>query len=172
MAATDATSASFSSRDFRNTLGRFATGVTVVTMQQGDEVFGITVNAFMSVSLEPPLVLVSIGKKARAHATLLDAERYGVSVLSDSQQALSNHFAGMEVDGLEPPYQYVDGFPLLEGAVGQLVCRIVDRHEAGDHTLFIGQVEHLAYEDDEPLLYYKGKYGRLEPPQQDPLLDG
>ncbi|MDZ7705309.1 MAG: flavin reductase family protein [Trueperaceae bacterium] len=172
MAATDTTSASFSSRDFRNTLGRFATGVTVVTMQQGDEVFGITVSAFMSVSLEPPLVLVSIDKKARAHPTLLEAERYGVSILSASQQALSNHFAGMEVDGLEPPYQHIDGFPLLEGAVGHLVCRVVDRHEAGDHTLFIGQVEHLAYEDKKPLLYYTGKYGRLEPPQNDPLLDG
>jgi flavin reductase (DIM6/NTAB) family NADH-FMN oxidoreductase RutF len=159
-------------REFRNTLGRFATGITVVTMKQGEETYGITVNAFMSVSLEPPLVLVSITKTAKAHATLQASEFYGVSILSESQEALSNHFAGRPMAGLEVPYVQVDGFPLIKDALAHLLCRVVDRVDAGDHTLFVGQVAHLSYQEGKPLLYFGGRYGLFELPKQDPLLDG
>ncbi len=158
--------------EFRNTLGRFGTGVTVVTVQQGEEVRGITVNAFMSVSLEPPLVLVSIDKNANSHALLAESERYGVSILSEHQEAMSNLFAGRFDKSIEVHYEYVDGFPLIHGALAHLVCRVSEAHEAGDHTLYIGQVEYLSYQNGKPLLYFGGRYGRLEVPAREPILDG
>lgn len=148
-------------REFRTTLGHFATGVTVVTMLRDDKAYGITVNAFMSVSLKPPLVAIGIDKRANAHQTLLENERYGVSILSADQEPLSNLFAGWPSDA-EPEYVHVDGMPLLAGAIGHLVCRITAQHEAGDHTLFVGRVEHLAYQGGNPLLYFRGKYARAE----------
>lgn len=152
-----------SARGFRAALGRFASGVTVVTIPHEGEpggVRGMTASAFVSVSLSPPLVLVSIDKKARAHAPLLVAERYGVSVLSEQQQRLSNHFAGFD-DSVTPTFTKLDGLSLVEGAVAHLVCRVVDRHEAGDHTLFIGEVEALNVSDEAPLLYFRGGYGKF-----------
>ncbi len=157
--------------DFRRTLARFATGVTVVTMVQGADVYGITVSAFMSVSLEPPLVLVSVDQKAKAHATLSKSERYGVSILREGQEVFSNHFAGRTVNDLEVPYASLGGFPLLEGAAAGLVCRIIDAHDAGDHTLFIGRVEHLYWADEKPLLYHAGGYGGFMRPERDSLLE-
>lgn len=148
---------------FRDALGRFASGVTVVTIPHAGDpagVRGITANAFMSVSLEPPLVLVSIGKKARAHEPLLTAQRYGVSILGQDQAALSNHFAGFD-DSAVPSFTELDGLAVLEGALAQLVCRVVNRVEAGDHTLFIGQVEALTTAEGSPLLYFRGRYGEL-----------
>lgn len=149
------------SREFRTTLGHFATGVAVVTMLLEGEPYGITVNAFMSVSLKPPLVAIAIDERANAHPTLLESERYGVSILTDEQEGVSNLFAGYPSNA-EPEYVHVDGVPLLAGALGHLVCRIVAQHEAGDHTLFVGQVEHLAYGSGIPLLYYRGKYVRAD----------
>lgn len=157
---------------FKNTLSRFATGITVVTMREEGEIYGITVNAFLSVSLEPPLVLVSIAKNAKAHATLLESDRYGVSILSERQEPLSSHFAGWPTEGLEPSYTLIDGFPLLQGALAGLVCRTVDAHEVGDHTLFIGQVEHAFWSEEAPLLYHARTYGTFQPRQREPLLDG
>lgn len=156
-------SQSVSARDFRAALGRFASGVTVVTIPHEGEpggVRGITASAFVSVSLSPPLVLVSIDKKARAHAPLLVAERYGVSILAEQQRRLSNHFAGFD-DGVTPTFAELNGLSLVEGAVAQLVCRVVDRHEAGDHTLFIGEVEALSVTEGAPLLYFRGGYGKF-----------
>lgn len=150
-------------REFRNTLGHFATGVTVVTMRQDETVYGITVNAFMSVSLKPPLVAIAIDKRANAHQTLLEVDRFAVSMLREDQEGLSNLFAGYPANAAAE-YVEVDGMPLLKGAIGQLVARITAVHEAGDHTIFIGQVEHLAYETGPPLLYYRGKYARAQLP--------
>ena len=148
-------------REFRNTLGRFATGVTVVTMVDGSDVHGITVNAFMSVSLKPPLVLISIDARANAHATLMEGKRYGVSVLRHDQDALSNHFAGAPGD-VEPRFVDLDGLPVIDGAIAQIACTIEDRVDAGDHTLFVGRVDALTQNDGDPLLYYQGSYGALE----------
>lgn len=148
-------------REFRTTLGRFATGITVVTTRVGEEVHGMTVNAFMSVSLKPPLVLVSIDRKAKGNALLRQSGRYGVSILADDQHHHSNHFAGRVQ--LEHAVRLIDvhGIPLVEGALAHLVCRVVDIVEAGDHTLFIGEVEHLAHREGKPLLYYAGRYAQL-----------
>lgn len=164
-------------RDFRATLGTFATGITVVTMTvprspdspssemdpfyPDRETFGITVNAFMSVSLEPPLVAVSIERHARANATLHEAERFGISVLAAGQAELSDQFAGRPVAGPARPFEELDGFPVLRGAIAQLV---VSRHaafEAGDHTIFVGRVEALKHVEGDPLIYFRSAYHRL-----------
>jgi flavin reductase (DIM6/NTAB) family NADH-FMN oxidoreductase RutF len=145
-------------REFRNVLGRFATGITVVTMRKGDSVHGITVNAFMAVSLEPPLVAVSIDRHANAHQTLLETDRYGVSVLGSNQEHLSKHFASSPAAEIVEPFIEVNGFPLINGALAHIICDTKAAHEAGDHTIFIGRVGYVAHNDKEPLLYYRGQY--------------
>lgn len=148
-------------REFRATLGRFATGVTVVTMARDGEAYGITVNAFMSVSLKPPLVAIAIDVRANAHQTLLESERFGVSILREDQEGLSNLFAGYPSDA-KPTWVEAEDMPLLDGAIGHLVCRTTAQVEAGDHTIFLGHVEYLSSAEGAPLLYYRGKYAQNE----------
>ena len=149
--------------DFRNALSRFGSGVTVITIPSAGEphsVRGVTASAFLSVSLSPPLVLVSIDQKARAHEPFLAAERYGVSILAAGQEDVSNHFAGRNPD-LTPEFAELGGFTVVAGACANLLCRVYERHPAGDHTLFIGEVEAVTTRDLEPLLYYRGRYGQF-----------
>jgi flavin reductase (DIM6/NTAB) family NADH-FMN oxidoreductase RutF len=149
-------------RDFRETLGRFASGITVTTTVHEGKVHGITANAFVSVSIDPPLVLVSVDNRTDMHQLLSQSGRYGVSILAEGQQAVSQHFAGQSQEDLEIPFVWREGLPLLEGSVAHLVCRVVDAHPAGDHTLYIGRVEYLDYREDVPLLFYTGKYQNLD----------
>jgi flavin reductase (DIM6/NTAB) family NADH-FMN oxidoreductase RutF len=152
----------FNSREFRNTLGRFATGVTVVTALEGGKTHGTTVNAFMSVSLEPPLVLVSLDNHSHMHRILTVAGRYAVSVLAEDQRSLSEHFAGRTVDDVQIRFVTRVGASLLDGAVTYVVVRVSDVQPAGDYTLYIGVVEYFEYRDDRPpLLFYAGKYEQL-----------
>ncbi|WP_293909926.1 flavin reductase family protein [Deinococcus sp.] len=155
------TSSGISPHEFRQTLGRFASGVTVVSALHGGNRRGMTANAFVSVSLEPPLILVSVDKKASMHAVLEGAERFGVSVLSTTQQHLSDHFAGRPDAAINVPWFEHQGLPLLSGAVSQLVCRQHSMVDAGDHTLFFGEVEYSRYTDDDPLLYFRGQYHEI-----------
>ena len=148
---------------FRAALGRFASGVTVVTTTMDDEVYGMTASAFLSVSLKPPLVLVSVDQHAHMHAYLKQTRRYGVSVLGAEQTVHSNHFAGWEQPGFAPEFRRLDGVPVLAGAISTLAVSVVAVHEAGDHSLFVGEVTELNYTDDAPLLYFVGKYGGLQP---------
>lgn len=145
-------------RTFRDALGRFATGVTVVSMDTEQGPRGITVSAFLSLSLHPPLVGIAIDERAGAHGTLVEAERYGVSILAEPQQPLSDRFAGRDVD-LDIAWERVGDAPVLEGALVQLGCVIVDRHRTGDHTLFVGRVDAAEVRDGSPLLYHRGGYG-------------
>jgi flavin reductase (DIM6/NTAB) family NADH-FMN oxidoreductase RutF len=155
-------SASVTPQAFRQTLGRFASGITVVTTLQDNDVRGITVSAFLSVSLEPPLVLVSIDKKAHSHERMMNVEHYGVSILSEGQEAISNHFAGRAPE-IMPEFETLHNFPVIKGAVAQLVCKTVQKIDAGDHTLFIGQIEELTWQEDmRPLVYFHGKYQKIE----------
>ncbi len=147
-------------QQFKQALGRFASGVTVVGILEGDIMRGMTASAFISVSLEPPLVLVSIAKTARMHQALQTASHYGVSILAENQREISDHFAWKSLENA-PLYQAKSGVALLEGALSHLACRIVDRHDAGDHTLMVGHVEYVENFDHAPLLYYKGKYGQF-----------
>ncbi|MBX3000277.1 MAG: flavin reductase family protein [Caldilineaceae bacterium] len=148
-------------------MGRFATGVTVVTTMSAEDsgvaekIHGMTASAFLSVSLDPPLVLVSVDKRAHLHAMLSGGSRYGVSILKADQAAYSQHFAGFGAPDLQPEFTWVEGFPLLENALGYVIARVVDAHAAGDHTLYIGQVEYLAWDEGEPLLYFRGQYGEF-----------
>jgi flavin reductase (DIM6/NTAB) family NADH-FMN oxidoreductase RutF len=150
-------------RKFRKALGRFASGITVVTTAHEGSTYGMTANAFVSVSLDPPLVLVSVDNRANMHKILPHSGRYGVSVLSDQQEDLSQHFAGQPKEDLEIPFVWQHDVSLLDGALVHLVCRVVvDAHPAEDHTLYIGQAEYLTYEDGAPLLFYTRTYRNLE----------
>lgn len=147
----------------RKAMSRFVSGVTVITSVENEEttsVHGMTANSFTSVSLDPPLVLVSVGKHARMHDRIADSGRYGVSILADRQSHLSTHFAGRP--GESPPeFVWRDGVPLLDGALAQVVCSLEAAHPAGDHTLFVGRVNHLWYDNGNPLVFYTGSYRDL-----------
>ncbi|HSI98661.1 MAG TPA: flavin reductase [Gaiellaceae bacterium] len=146
---------------FRRTLGMFATGVTVLTTRAGETVQGMTANAFMSVSLRPPLVLVSVDRRARMSNLLHEGTRLGVNVLEASQVALSDRFAGRVTEGVEPRFELVHDTPLVEGALAHLVTRIVRSYWGGDHSLFLAQVVYAHYGEGEPLLFHGGRYERL-----------
>jgi len=147
---------------FRRTLGMFATGVTVLTTRVGEQVHGMTANAFMSVSLQPPLVLISIDRRARMGALLHEGTRFGVSVLEAKQTGLSDRFAGRVGDELpEATFEVIHETPLVEGALAHLVARVVRSYWGGDHSLFLGQVEFARYGDGRPLLFHGGRYERL-----------
>lgn len=147
---------------FRRTLGMFATGVTVVTTQAGDQVHGMTANAFMSVSLRPPLVVISVDRRAKMHALLHEGRRYGISVLADEQRSLSDRFAGRATEGAEEVgFDLVHDTPLVRGALAHLVARVVRSNWGGDHSLFVGQVEYARYGEGRPLLFQGGRYQHL-----------
>ncbi|WP_019586389.1 flavin reductase family protein [Deinococcus apachensis] len=149
--------------EFRQTLGRFASGVTVVTATDGEERRGMTASAFVSVSLTPPLILVSVDHRAGMHALLSreDVTRFGVSILSSTQRHLSDHFSGKPGPEEAVPWFLHEGLPLIGGSVAQLVCRKQEATPAGDHTLYLGLVEYARYTDDDPLLYFRGQYHEL-----------
>jgi flavin reductase (DIM6/NTAB) family NADH-FMN oxidoreductase RutF len=147
-------------KGMRQVMGRFATGVTIVTTIDGDTVHGMTANGFLSVSLRPPLVLVSLGR-CRMNEMLPKTGRYGISVLADDQDHFAAHFAAQQASPVEPRFVWHEGLPLLDGALAHVACRIVDAHRAGDHVLWIGEVEHLEHRDGEPLLFYTGRFGTV-----------
>jgi flavin reductase (DIM6/NTAB) family NADH-FMN oxidoreductase RutF len=148
-------------RTFRRVMGRFATGVTVITADEGDHVRGMTANAFMSGSLEPPLCVVSVAKRAHMHALLETAERFGVNILADGQEDLSDHFSGRPDPRLTIGFERIDGVPVLAEACGRIAAEIVARHDCGDHTIIVGHVLHMDANDRPPLLYHAGRYGAL-----------
>ncbi len=141
-------------------MGRFATGVTVVTTVHRETIHGMTANAFLSVSLRPPLVLVSLGR-CRMSEMLPRTGRYGISVLASDQEHFAAHFAGQRVSPVDPSFAWHEELPLLDGALAHVGCKVVDVHPAGDHVLWIGEVEHLWHRDGEPLLFYTGRFGTL-----------
>lgn len=150
---------------FRAILGRFATGVTVFTTRDAaGRDYGMTVSAFASVSLRPPLVMGCIARDAEMHPAVTHATHVGVSILAASQEALSRRFSDPLPDRFDGiGYRRAEsGVILLDDALAQLECAIVARHEAGDHTIVVGQVESGAMRHATPLLYYRGGYAQLE----------
>ena len=146
----------------RRTLGMFATGVTVITTLKGEQVHGMTANAFMSVSLEPPLVLVSVDRRTKMCNLLHEGEHYGVSVLCETQAALSDRFAGRPGEDLpEPRFELVRQTPLVEGALAHFVLTVARSYWGGDHSLFLGRVEYARQHPGAPLLFHGGRYERL-----------
>jgi len=150
-------------KHFRNISGKFATGITIITTKDGEDTHGMTANGFMSVSLEPALILVSIGKQQKLHDLLLKSGRFGVSILNDKQENISNHFAGKFDKDLDLSFEEKGGTPLIPDALGYFVANVVSTHEEGDHTLFIGEVEvcGAGNHDANPLLFYSGQYRLL-----------
>lgn len=151
-------------------MGNFATGVTVITVErEPGQVHGMTANSFTSVSMNPFLVLVCVDQDARLLTFLKAQRRFGVSVLRSSQQVISEHFAkgeqGSEAEErLGIHFRWAEtAVPLLEGALAQLVCNVVAEHPAGDHVVFLAEVESVDLNEGEPLLFYRGQYHRLGP---------
>lgn len=157
--------AAFSARDFRNAMGAFATGVVVITTRTADgEAHAMTANAFMSGSLEPPLVVISVAVTAKMYAHLAAGADFGVSVLSSGQERDSNHFAGRRSEDHAPVLVELGGTPVLAGASVRLAARQAHAYPCGDHSLFVGHVTALeteATEANAPLVFYRGKYGAL-----------
>jgi flavin reductase (DIM6/NTAB) family NADH-FMN oxidoreductase RutF len=159
---------SISQAKFREAMGGFATGVTVITVDHAGEVHGMTANAFTSVSLDPLLVLVCVDHRAQTHAHLHAKKRFGVNVLAESQRAISEYYARAA-----PAHQHAEqeagarfnrtihGTPVLHGALAYLECRLHHAQDAGDHTIFIAEVEDVVVGEGDPLLYFRGKYRHI-----------
>ncbi|MGJ9385051.1 flavin reductase family protein [Salipaludibacillus sp. CF4.18] len=139
-------------------MGRFTTGVTVITTEVDGEVHGMTANAFMSVSLEPKLVQISVANKAKMLNLISESGTYTVNILSGDQQDISMQFAGQNKEDKEVEFETFEGLPIIKNSIVSLACKIYDTHEAGDHTLFIGEVLNLKIQDGDPLVYFEGKY--------------
>ena len=150
--------------EFRTALSRFISGVTVITtFGKDNRPAGITVSAFSSVSLEPPLVLACIDKRASVHEHLAEGSRFAVNILAEDQQDISRLFASKDQDRFDGArYRWgVSGAPLLEGALAYIECRVVHAYPAGDHTIIVGEVESTSVAEHKPLTYYRGGYGNL-----------
>lgn len=153
-----------SSDEFRAALRQFPTGVTVVTTRDGEgRPCGLTANAFASVSLDPPLVLVCIDRAATAHPALAVHGWFAINVLAKGQESLSRRFAASGEDKFAGVRfrEGRAGLPVLDGVVAALECRIVHRYEGGDHTIFVGEVETASDNGGQPLVYYSGGYHHL-----------
>ena len=153
-----------SEMEFKSVMGRFPTGVTVVTTCDGDRPAGLTVNAFASISLNPPLVMVSIDRRSHLHDLVQRAGFFAANILAADQQELSRRFAGQTSDRNDrfhqTPYHVgATGAPILDGAIAHVECRVYAVYPAGDHTIFLGQVEALGASAGEPLVYYRARYG-------------
>jgi flavin reductase (DIM6/NTAB) family NADH-FMN oxidoreductase RutF len=149
---------------FRRVMGRFASGVTVITARVDGEIRGMTASAFMSVSLDPPLCLISVGVRAQMHRHLGEAGAFGVSILGADQEPLALHFGGRPMEGVRVGFREFSGIPMLEEASAWLVADIVATHPCGDHTLFVGGIRGMGSDERSPLVYHAGAYGRLAPP--------
>ena len=153
--------------EFRAAMGAWPSGVTIITARAGDKIHGMTVSDFSGASLDPPLALVCASKTANTTALIQKGENFGVNVLRVDQDALSNKFASKKnewqrFEGVET-FEGETGAPLLSDALVNLDCRLVAVHDAGDHVLCVGEIESARVGDGEPLLYFKGGYGRFEP---------
>jgi len=148
---------------FKLAMSHFASGVTVVTTEHEGKLYGLTVSAFASLSLHPPLVLVSIEKNVKSHHAIAAAGKFGVSILARNQAGLSGRFASK----VEDKFEGVDlergelGVPLLAGAITTLECRVHSQLPGGDHTIFVGEVAEAKSAEGDPLVYYRSAYRDL-----------
>lgn len=151
----------FESREFRNAMGSFLTGVTVITVEdEAGEIHGMTANSFTSVSLEPPIILVCIDHKSKTLQKINKANKFGVNILSEKQLDVSKLFANQKTEK-NPAYEVeVDGYgvPIIKESISSLSCRVVKAQEVGDHTVLYGEVDNLMTGEGEPLGFLKGKY--------------
>ncbi len=150
--------------ELRRVMGHFATGVTIITTKDSNGTpFGLTANAFLSLSLYPPLVLISVDKGAQCYSCFAPQNGFTVNFLSEDQEEISRRFATKGVDkfaGL-PWRAGENGAAILEGVLGYVECRIAYCHDGGDHTIVVGEILNASASGDRPLLFFKGKYQRL-----------
>ena len=158
-------------RELRNIMGTFATGVTVVTMPNGEGAWGMTANSLTSLSLDPPLILVSVDKTTRTHQIMLDSGVWAVNILAGDQEKTSRIFAmkdhNEERKMVDTPYHHgVSGAPIIDGALAYIECRTYATYEGGDHTIVVGEVQdaRVLQHEGQPLLFFRGRYGSLADP--------
>ncbi len=152
----------------RSMMGRFATGVTVVAARHGPLLAGMTANGIASISIDPPLMMASIGERSETHRAIVGSHAFAVSVLADDQQPLAECFA--QPTSAAKLTRFCDaewheaetGSPILEGAIAYFDCRLTARHPGGDHTIFVGEIVAAGYrEDATPLLWFGSRYRRI-----------
>ena len=155
-------------RRLRAMMGRFATGVTVVAARHGPLLAGMTANGIASISIDPPLMMASIGRRAETHRAIVGSHAFAVSVLADDQQPLAECFAQPTSAGKLTRFcdaawhEAETGSPILEGAVAYFDCRLTAQHPGGDHSMFVGEIVAAGYrEDAAPLLWFGSRYRRL-----------
>lgn len=150
-------------RKYRDTLGKFATGITVITTDYQSETIGMTVNAFMSISLDPKLIAISIDQKTRMYNLLEETKSFGISMLREQQQDLSLIFA-KQLEAKEPiQFEKLGDVHVLEDPLAAFECHVQDVIVAGDHKIFIAEVKEFKANDGEPVLYFGGKYRNVQP---------
>src|ERR1700722_12942541 len=143
---------------FRRVMGSFASGVTVITAADNGAIHGMTANAFMSGSLEPPLVVCSIGNRASMQRVIRASGGFAINILSERQVNYSRHFARQVQLEAMPRFEMSSGIPTLAEALATVVARVEEVHSCGDHQLFVGKVQHVAARSEAPLLYFQGNY--------------
>ena len=153
-------------RELRNAMGLFATGVTVITTKDATgKPFGLTANAFSSLSLDPPMLLICVDKGVDCYNCFEESKVFAVNFLSAAQEELSTRFATKGIEkfaGLSYSLGEL-GVALLEGALAHFECTVAHAHEGGDHTIYVGEIQHLVTAPGDPLLFYQGKYRSLAP---------
>jgi flavin reductase (DIM6/NTAB) family NADH-FMN oxidoreductase RutF len=154
----------------RTLMGHFATGVTVVAARHGPLLAGMTANAIATISIDPPILMASIARKAETHVAIVGSHAFAASVLADEQQALAECFSqrttAAKLTGFcgAEWHEAETGSPILEGALAYFDCRLMARHDGGDHTIFLGEIVAASYRTDAaPLLWYGSEYRRLAP---------
>jgi flavin reductase (DIM6/NTAB) family NADH-FMN oxidoreductase RutF len=153
-------------RLFRSAMGSFATGVTVITTEIDGDIHGMTANAFMSISLNPKLVAISVGERARMLQHINESKKFAVNILASNQINESKQFSGQLNLEHEVAFASYKGLPILQDALAVITCTLHSQYEVGDHTIFIGNVSGVKLEQYDPLIYNQGKYRELKELQE------
>ena len=153
---------------FRNVVGHFASGVTVITTAVDGRLYGTTASAVSSLSMEPPMMLACLNRSSSTHDRVVEAGVFGINILAEDQGALAFHFGrkGEDKFATVPHTLSEEGIPLIDGALATIVCHVAETPTGGTHTVFLGLVSHAEAHDREPLAYYRGTMGRLEPTKE------
>jgi len=151
-------------QELRRVMGHFATGVTVVTTKDGEDTpFGLTANAFASLSLDPPLALICVDKAAQCYSCFEGSKIFAINVLGEEQEEISRRFAtkgAQKFNGI-PWHKSESGLALLDGAISHIECKVVYSYDGGDHTIYVGEVLRAKTTGERPLIFFRGKYHRL-----------
>lgn len=145
--------------EFKKAVGKFASGVTVVTVKLNDTTHGMTASAFLSLSLDPPLIAIAVHNRSKLQTLLLQATDFGVSILASDQTRLAEHFAGRPQESAGIQFVEIGGVPFIHGALAHIRCSVAARYDGGDHTIYTALVHCVRQlQDFEPLVYFSGNY--------------